>query len=105
MQQVNLLVDELRPKKEVLTFRQLLLMWGCFGGLLALKEAENDGYVDVTVRAGYRSNDGWSVIAYVENLTDETYFDGAAEGAGILPAHLFGTSRPRTMGMKLAWEF
>jgi iron complex outermembrane receptor protein len=72
---------------------------------LALKEAENDGYIDMAVRAGYRSQDGWSAVAYVENVTDEVYYDGSAEGSGILPAHYFGISRPRTMGMKVSWEF
>ncbi len=76
-----------------------------YGGLLGLKEAENDGYIDMAVRAGYRSQDGWSAVAYVENVTDEIYYDGSAEGSGILPAHYFGISRPRTMGMKVSWEF
>jgi hypothetical protein len=36
MQQVNLLVDELKPAKEALTFRQLMMAWGAFGLLLVL---------------------------------------------------------------------
>lgn len=36
MQQVNLLVDELKPTKEALTFRQLMMVWGAFGLLLVL---------------------------------------------------------------------
>ncbi len=75
------------------------------GGLLALDEGENDGYADVTLRAGYRAAAGWSVIGYVENVTDEEYFDGVAEGSGILPAHWFGPNRGRTFGVKMRWEF
>lgn len=36
MQQVNLLVDELKPTKEALTFRQLMTVWSVFGLLLVL---------------------------------------------------------------------
>ena len=75
-----------------------------YGGLLALNEAKNDGYADVTLRAGFRSEGGWSTIAYIENVTDEEYFDGSAEGSGIIPAHFFGPSRPRTVGLRLTWE-
>jgi len=30
MQQVNLLVDELKPVEEALAFRQLMMAWGAF---------------------------------------------------------------------------
>ncbi|MEZ5561273.1 MAG: hypothetical protein R3E86_22375 [Pseudomonadales bacterium] len=36
MQQVNLLVAELKPRKEALTMRQLLALWAAFGGVLVL---------------------------------------------------------------------
>jgi hypothetical protein len=39
MQQVNLLIEELRPKREVLGLRQLVLAWAAFGGLLAVISA------------------------------------------------------------------
>ena len=76
-----------------------------YGGLLHLDEAVNGSYIDMAVRAGYRSQDGWSAIAYIENVTDEVYYDGVTEGSGIIPAHYFGTSRPRTFGMKISWDF
>lgn len=43
MQQVNLLSAELMPKRESLTFQQLLLFWGVFAGLLVIVSAWN-GY-------------------------------------------------------------
>jgi iron complex outermembrane recepter protein len=76
-----------------------------YGGLLQLSEAVNDSYADMALRGGYQSNSGWGVIAYVENLTDEVHYDGVAEGGGILPAHYFGPSRPRTVGVRMTWEF
>ena len=74
------------------------------GGLQALPESEIDAYAEVALRAGYRSDNGWSAIAYVENLTDEEYHFVAIPGAGILPARFLGTSRPRTAGIRLSWE-
>lgn len=66
---------------------------------------EQDGYTELTLRAGYRSNAGWEVLAYVENVTNELYYDLTVAESGILPAHHFGPSRPRTFGVRLAWEF
>ncbi|HTO57885.1 MAG TPA: hypothetical protein VMJ74_08815, partial [Pseudomonadales bacterium] len=78
-----------------------------YGGLQQLSEAVNTTYYDLTLRGGYRANAGWSVIAYVENVTNQVFYDGLAqgdEGAG-LPAHYFGPSRPRTVGLTMSWEF
>jgi iron complex outermembrane receptor protein len=61
--------------------------------------------VDLTLRGGFRATSGWSAIAYVENVTDEVSYDGVAEGGGILPAHFFGPSRPRTVGLQMSWNF
>jgi len=78
-----------------------------YGGLLQLSEAINTTYYDLTLRGGYRANAGWSVIAYVENVTNQVFYDGLAEGNedGALPAHYFGPSRPRTAGVTMSWEF
>lgn len=76
-----------------------------YGGLLQLNEAVNDAYVDLTLRGGFRATSGWSAIAYVENVTDEVSYDGVAEGGDILPAHFFGPSRPRTVGLQVSWDF
>jgi iron complex outermembrane receptor protein len=76
-----------------------------YGGLLQLREAVNDAYADLTLRVGYRATTGWSATAYVENVTNEIYFDGVAESGSMLPAHWFGPARPRTWGLKMNWEF
>ncbi len=76
-----------------------------YGGLLQLNEAVNNAYVDLTLRGGFRATSGWSVIAYCENVTDEVSYDGVAEGGDILPAHFFGPSRPRTVGLQMSWDF
>jgi len=36
IQQINLLTDDLRRKREPLTFTQLMMIWGVFGGFLVL---------------------------------------------------------------------
>ena len=76
-----------------------------YGGLEQFSEAVNDAYVDLTLRGGFRATSGWSVIAYVENVTDEVYYDGVAQGAAGLPAHYFGPCRPRTVGLQMSWDF
>ena len=76
-----------------------------YGGLEQLSEAVNDSYGDLTFRGGFRATEGWSVIAYVENVTDEVYYDGVAQGAAGLPAHYFGPSQPRTFGVQMSWDF
>jgi iron complex outermembrane recepter protein len=75
------------------------------GGLEEDPAGELDGWTEMALRAGYRSSDGWEVLAYVENLTDEEYWDAATPAGGILPAHYFGPSRPRTIGVSMSWTF
>ena len=67
--------------------------------------SENDAYADMTIRFGYRSNDNWSVTGYVENVTDELYFDGSANNGAIAPGFFFGPSRPRTAGVRFSYEW
>lgn len=61
---------------------------------------EIDAYTEWSLRVGYESAAGWNVTGYVENLTDETYYDGIFTGGGILAASRFNPSRPRTMGIR-----
>ena len=74
------------------------------GGIENLAASEVDSFADVTLRAGYRGDD-WSVTGYIENLTDEVYFDQGNNNGGILPAHLFGPSKPRTYGIRFSKSF
>ena len=65
---------------------------------------EIDGYGELNFNLGYRG-DWWSVTAYVDNVTNEKYFDGGANGDEVFPAYQFGPSRPRTAGIKLRVDF
>ena len=64
-----------------------------------MTEAVNDAYVDLTLRGGYRAASGWSVIAYVENVTDEVSYDGVAEG-GATSAGALLRSEPSAHGRR-----
>ena len=76
-----------------------------YGGALHLAEGVNPGYHEMALRFGYKADAGWSVIGYVENLTDEIYFSGTEESGSILPAHFIGPSRPRTFGVRMSYDF
>ncbi|MGB5164595.1 MAG: TonB-dependent receptor [Woeseiaceae bacterium] len=65
-------------------------------------------YNEVQLLAGYESDKGWSLAAYVENLTDEEYYD--AGGSGGNPANPYvqsdiSPSRPRTAGVRFIYKF
>lgn len=75
------------------------------GGLEEDPAGEQDGYQDLTLRAGFRAHAGWEVAAYVENVTNELYYDLTVPESGIIPAHHFGPSRPRTFGVMMRWDF
>ncbi|MBT8098079.1 MAG: TonB-dependent receptor [Woeseia sp.] len=75
------------------------------GGWEQLNESKMGSYADWTLRAGYRTTESWTFTGYVENLTDELYYDGSSNGGGILPAKYFGPSRPRTAGIRVLYEF
>ncbi len=76
------------------------------GDWSGIKENYIDSYTEMALRAGYESDDGWYVQAYVENLTDEFTWDGMNTNGGVLPSHFFGPKRPRTIGVRLGmdWE-
>lgn len=64
-------------------------------------------FTEVQALAGYRSDDGWALALYGENLLDDEYFD---QGGGIsfdgspYVQQSFGPSRPRTLGMRFTWN-
>lgn len=74
------------------------------GGVENRSWSRVDRFQDVTLRVGYRTN-AWSVQAYIENLFDEEYYDQGNNNDGILAAHFFGPSRPRTLGVRLNYSF
>ncbi|MEP5569098.1 MAG: TonB-dependent receptor [Halioglobus sp.] len=75
------------------------------GDWTATPENYIDAYTDVALRAGYESENGWYVQAYVENLTDEFTWDGQNINGGVLPSHFFGPKRPRTFGMRVGMDW
>ncbi len=58
---------------------------------------------------GYRQ-DEWRIAAYVENVFDNVWYDGAyvnedPDPTIIYAEHAFGPSRPRTAGVRFSYEF
>lgn len=56
---------------------------------------------------GYRT-DVWQAYGYVENLTDEVYYDGAGDGGNPANPYTqfdFGPARPRTFGVRASVQF
>ncbi len=76
-----------------------------FGGQPHLAEARMAGYADMTVRLGYAAEAGWTLTGYIENVGNKLYYNGSGEGSGIIPAHYFGVSRPRTFGVRMSYNF
>ena len=67
-----------------------------------------DGYSLGNLLIGYRGPTDWSLALYVENVSDETYFDGGNTGGN--PNNPFvqydwGPGRPRTAGVRLNYYF
>ena len=68
-------------------------------------DSDIDAYQEWALRLGYESNNNWNVTAYVENLTDEVTWDGAANNGGLVPPFYFGPSRPRTAGLRFGYFY
>lgn len=75
------------------------------GGWEDLSSTKIDAFSDVTLRFGYESGNNWSMIGYIENLTDEDTWDGLNNNGGVLPSHFFGPKRPRTFGVRLRYDW
>ena len=70
-----------------------------------IDDTEIDPYQEWTLRFGYESNNNWNLKAYIENVTDELTWDGAANNGGIIAPFYFGPNRPRTVGMRFGYYF
>jgi len=70
-----------------------------------IDDSDIDSYQEWALRIGYESNNNWNLMAYVENLTDEVTWDGAANNGELVPAFYFGPSRPRTAGLRFGYYF
>ena len=75
------------------------------GGYSALPWAELDSFQEWNLRVGYESDNNWSIVGYVENLTDEFTYDGQNNNGGILPSHFFGHRMPRTAGVRFRYSW
>lgn len=67
-----------------------------------------DGYDEAQFTIGYQSAGAWRLTAFVQNVFDSQYFDGAADGGdpgNPFVNHDFGPNLPRTFGMRLLWNF
>lgn len=62
-------------------------------------------YAELAIRLGYRSDNGWGITGYVENLTNVTYLEGIFNGEGMFAPAAFNPSRPRTFGVRLSVSF
>jgi iron complex outermembrane receptor protein len=67
-----------------------------------------DGYSLAQMTVGYQAASNWTAALYVENLTDETYFDGGGTGGNpndMFVQNNFGPGRPRTAGVRFTYNF
>lgn len=67
-----------------------------------------DGFDEAQFLIGYQSSGSWRITGFVNNLFDNQYFDGAADGGDPANPYVnydFGPSRPRTAGVRLSWKF
>jgi len=75
------------------------------GGWENLAETKIDPFVDLSLRVGFNSGDGWGTEIYCENVTNEVSWDGQNVNGSILPSHFFGPKRPRTFGVRFSYEW
>lgn len=76
-----------------------------FVGIGNIPDGKLPSWADLSFRIGYKDDAGWAMTAYVENLSNDTYFDGGYEGGDRLPTVIFGASRPTTFGARFSMSF
>lgn len=64
-----------------------------------------DAYSEANLRLGYRSDEGWEAVAYVQNVLDSRYWQGAENGGDLTPASRWSPNQPRNVGVDLRWRF
>jgi iron complex outermembrane receptor protein len=67
-----------------------------------------DGFSLGQLTVGYRAQSNWTAALYVENLTDEVYFDGGNTGGNPNNPYVqfdWGPGRPRTAGARFTYNF
>jgi iron complex outermembrane receptor protein len=83
---------------------------GTFNNINRSLSTTNSGVKDAQLSVGFRSEDNWSVKAYVENLTDEDSYDSLVgsntfDGASNYAVTGVNAARPRTIGVRFGYEF
>jgi iron complex outermembrane receptor protein len=83
-----------------------------FGGPDNFESVAVQPWTEVAFRLGYDSNSDWNVALFVENVTDETYFERGWENADEnneygygLPNTFVWPSKPRTVGVSFGMSF
>ena len=83
-----------------------------YGGHGNIKTATVDSWHETALRVGFDSNKNWSVVLWVENLTDEVYFERGWENADEDDLNGFGLvntlvwpAKPRTVGLTFDMSF
>lgn len=83
-----------------------------YSGLDNLEAARTDDWQQVDLRLGYDSGGAWVVTAYVNNLTDENWFERGWENADADNYFGYGNvntkvwpAKPRTFGARLDYRF
>lgn len=75
------------------------------GGYENIIDSKIDAFQEWALRAGYRSDYNWTLLGYVENLTDEVTYAGSQNNSDITPAWFVGPNRPRTIGVRFSYDF
>lgn len=68
-------------------------------------DLRGDDFNKVNARIAFDSYNGWSASLYVENLTDEEYYIGAAYSDFTIGAHRIGPQRGRFVGAEMSYSF
>ncbi|WOH36724.1 TonB-dependent receptor [Thalassotalea fonticola] len=83
-----------------------------YGGPGNYETAKVDAWNELGLRATYASNSDWNVSLYVDNVTDESYFERGWENADADNLNGFGLvntfvwpSKPRTVGISFDMDF
>jgi len=83
-----------------------------YGGPDNIESAKVEAWTEMALRAGYESDNGWSATFFVDNLTNEMYYERGWENADADNTYGYGLvnamvwpSKPRTMGVSIKASF
>ena len=81
--------------------------YGTFPPSADVERISMPSYTTVDVRVGVRNQDGWTLMLFAKNLTDERGIIGSSHevGAGTTGNYLLTVIRPRAIGLSLAKDF